>query len=322
MKKQLNTLWLIVLCSITFNVLAANDKKVVLITQVVEHPALNKTTQGIIDGLAESGFVKDKNLTVRVESAQANIALASQIANKYIGQNPDVLVGVGTMAAQSFVKYTNTMDAKLVFSSITDPVSANLATNKAQMQNITGVANFIAIAPQIELMQSLQPKLQSIGIIYNPAEMNAKHIILQLEKVCIAKNIKLHKQAITKTADAAQAATKLATMVDAIFISNDNTALSSLQSIVRAALIQKVPVYVSDVDAIAQGAIAALGPNQYALGKQTGYMLAKILQGQDINKLAIEWPNSQEIGINFAMAKQLGIVVPEYVKKNAVVFVD
>lgn len=322
MKKLLNTLWLIVLCSIAFNVLAANDKKVVLITQVVEHPALNKTTQGIIDGLAESGFIKDKNLTMRVESAQANIALASQIANKYIGQNPDVLVGVGTMAAQSFVKYTNTMDAKLVFSSITDPVTANLATNKAQMKNITGVANFIAIAPQIELIQSLQPKLQKIGIIYNPAEMNAQHIIVQLEKVCTAKNIKLHKQAITKTADAAQAATKLATMVDAIFISNDNTALSSLQSIVRAALIQKVPVYVSDVDAIAQGAIAALGPNQYALGKQTGFMLAKILQGQDINKLAIEWPNSQEIGINLAMAKQLGIVVPESVKKNAVVVVD
>ena len=97
---------IIMLLCATWAIAADNVKKKVVISQFVDHPALNKTTQGIIDGLAKHGYKRGVNLDLRVESAQANTALATQIAAKLIAQQPDVVVGVATISAQSFVKYT------------------------------------------------------------------------------------------------------------------------------------------------------------------------------------------------------------------------
>ncbi len=295
----------------------ANMPKI-LILQVADHPAIQQTTQGIIDTLKAKGYVPGENLILRVESAQANSATAMQITNKFIAQEPSVVVGVGTMAAQGFVKYTQANRIKLIFSSVTDPVSAKLASaNDNNMRNISGISNFVPMQPQVELMKVLQPNLKSIGIIYNPGEIKSVKIVQQLEHVCNSMHIKLQKQAITKTTDAVQATKKLAASTDAVFICNDNTALSSLQSIVLAAMQGKVPVYVSDTDAVALGALAALGPNQYALGQQTGAMIVKVLEGADINALPIELPAQTELVINAAVAKKLGIDIPSSIAAKA-----
>ena len=291
----------------------------VAIMQVTDHPALNKTTQGIIDALADAGFKNKENFNIRVESAQANSLMAAQIAQKFVAQNPTVVVGVGTLAAQSFIKYANDNRAKLVFSSVTDPIAANLEmANKQNIPNVTGVSNFVALEPQIQLIKQIQPNLKSLGIIYNSGEINSVKIIAQLEKICTAQNINLRKQAIAKTADAMQASVKLAGQVDAVFISNDNTALSSLQTIIKSAAQKNIPVYVSDTDAVAMGALAALGPNQYDIGKQTGKMIAQVLQGTSPSSIAIEYPVKTELVINTVMAKKLKINLPANLLKNAV----
>lgn len=288
-----------------------NGKKKICISQVVDHPALNKTTQGIIEGLEESGFKRGINLEVRIESAQANTTMAAQIASKFVSQNPDVVVGVGTISAQSFLKFTAKNKVKLVFSSVTDPVAAHLANsdNKA-LDNITGVSNFVRLEPQLQMIKDIQPNLKRLGVIYNHGEINSVSIIHNLEEACNLYNIILQKQTVTKTADVAQAVVKLASSVDAIFISNDNTALSSLRSIVQAANLRNIPVYVSDTDAVELGALASLGPNQLEVGRQTGRMIAKVLQGIEISSMPIEYPAKSELFINMQAASFVSLPIP------------
>lgn len=304
------------------NVMAAdkeNSLNQVLISQVVEHPALDATTKGIIDGLEKNGFKRGINLTVRVESAQANVALASQIAAKFINQNPDVVVGVGTLSAQSFVKYAQENKVKLIFSSVTDPVGASLVKSlNTPGNNISGVSNFVDLEPQLELFKKLQPDLKNLGVLYNPGEINSISIIKKLEILCPKLGITLVKQTANKTADVAQTATKLASRVEAIFISNDNTALGALQSIVRAANKAKVPVYVSDTDAVKLGALAALGPNQYQIGLQTGKMIARTLNGESISKMPVEFPNKTDLYINLEAAKITSTMIPKDIKAQAI----
>jgi putative tryptophan/tyrosine transport system substrate-binding protein len=291
--------------------LASKPKKV-FISKVVDHPALDSTVNGIIDVLTENGYKTGENLVVKVESAQATMLLAAQIAMKYLNQSPDVVVGVGTITAQSFAKYALENKVKLVFSSVTDPVAANLVSDiKENNNNITGVSNFVNLEPQINLFLKLQPNLKKLGIIYNPTEINSVSIVKKLEKLCTDKSITLIKQTINKTADASQATVRIASKVDAIFISNDNTALSALTTIIQAANKFKIPVYVSDTDAVSAGALAALGPNQYQVGKQTGKMIAKLLQGEDMKSMPVEFPIDNQLFINIEVAKRLGIEVPQ-----------
>ncbi len=295
---------------ILFNTSASAAQKV-LISQTVDHPALNITTQGIIDALAGAGYAAGQDFEIRTESAQANGSLAGQIAQKFVHQNPDVVVGVGTLSAQSFRKPASQGKIKLIFSSVTDPLGAGLVNTLEQPgRNTSGVSNFVDLAPQLKMFQKIQPNLKKLGFLYNPGEANSVYLLQQLQALGVSLHLEIVPQGVMKTADVAQAATKLAQDVDAIFISNDNTALSSLQSILKIAHSAKIPVYVSDTDAVAQGALAALGPNQYDIGQSTGKMIVKILEGQDMAQQAVGFPEKIELYINAETAALLGIEIP------------
>ena len=96
---------LLLACAVTSNVIA--DQKSVAITQIVEHPALDSVRQGVKDELAERGYVVDKNLKWQYESAQGNPTTAAQIARKFAGDAPDVIVAIATPSAQTCLLYTS-----------------------------------------------------------------------------------------------------------------------------------------------------------------------------------------------------------------------
>ncbi len=289
------------------------ERKVkIYINQLVEHPALDATTKGIVEGLSDAGYIEDYNLNLKIESAQGNVSLAGQIANKFVSNEPDIVVGVGTVAAQSFVKYAREGKTKLIFTTITDPIAANLVQNLEQPGgNISGVSNFIPLGPQIEMFKRVKPTMQKIGFLYNPGELNSISLIKKLKEICPKYGIELISMAASKSSEVAQTAIKLSSSVDAIFISNDNTALSALSVIVKAANAQKIPVFVSDTDIVVDGAIAALGPNQYAIGRQTANMIIRVIKGEDISKMPIEFPQKTELVLNLKVAEKLGIILPK-----------
>lgn len=314
--KILYSLLFIAAIGVTSTCYAEQPRKKVLISQATEHPALDATTQGIIAGLLKNNYQRGANLDLRVESAQSNGALAAQIANKFVQQQPDVVVAVGTLTAQSFVKYASKDKVKLVFVSVTDPVSASIVKSIQQPgNNTTGVSNFVALEPQLKLFKELQPNLKRLGIMYNPGEINSVVIVEKLEQACKQYNIALIKQAVPRTIDIPQAATKLADSCDAILISNDNTMLSAIQSIIKASNNKKIPVYVSDTDVVSQGSLAALGPNQYEIGVQAGNMIAKLLDGASIAEMPVQFPNQSQLYINLVAAQKSDILVrPELLK--------
>jgi putative ABC transport system substrate-binding protein len=138
-----------------------------------------------------------------------------------------------------------------------------------------------------------------------------------LEKVCKKKGIELISQGISRISDIYQAADKLSKITDAIFISNDNLALSGISSIVSVCNRNKIPVYVSDTDQVINGCLAALGPNQYDVGRQTGEIVKRIIDGEDINKIAVAYPKEKELYLNLKSAKILGIEISNALKKQA-----
>src|SRR6516225_1192773 len=102
----------------------AADQKSVAVTAIVEHPALDATRDGIKAALKEAGFEEGKNLKWQYQSAQGNPGTAAQIARKFVGDQPDVVVGIATPTAQALVAATKSIP--VVFATVTDPVGAQL----------------------------------------------------------------------------------------------------------------------------------------------------------------------------------------------------
>jgi putative ABC transport system substrate-binding protein len=280
----------------------------VSICKAIEHEALDAVVSGIRDYLGEV------DVQYTIDTCQGNPAIASQMISKFVGNGTSVVVAVGTTPAQVAFTYARKGRTKLVFSSVTNP--GNISTNLSGT-NTTGVSNFVPLEPQVKLMTEIQPGLRNLGIIYNTGEANSADIVMKLREVVRGFDVDLIEQGIQKASDIPQAVEALlAKGAEAVFISNDNMALANIPLIVR--LCKRVPVYVSDTDQVAKGCVAALGPNQYDIGIQTGKMIEKVLHGGDINAVGIEYPSTTELHINKTKAREIGLSIPQGVLDQAV----
>ncbi len=288
---NINILFKIILFFFLFPLVSAQSTPLkISILQTIEHPALDATRQGLLDELQKLGYEKGE-----YQSAQGSTALAAQIAQKFISDHPDLIVAIGTTAAQAALNASKGTDIPVVFSSVTDPLAAKLVSNlNSPGGRITGVSNFVAVEPQFKLFKKQFPTLKILGIIYNPGEVNSMALLSAMEKAAKEFDLKLVKVTATKTSDVLAASRSLCGKVDAIFINNDNTALSAFKSVVKSAQECNIPAFVSDVDLMDQGASVALGPNQTELGRQTAHMVDFILKNPKAPMPSVAFPKKTE----------------------------
>lgn len=291
---------------------------IVNILQIVEHEALNQTRKGIEEELKNAG------IQYRYESAQGNPALASQIAQKFKGDRPNAMVGIGTTATQALIASNRQCDIPIIFSSVTDPVGSRIVTQlKHPSACITGVSNFIPPKQQFALFKKILPKLKRLGIIYNPGETNSVSLLSTMTKEATPFGIELINAGAYNTKEVVDATLSLINKVDAIFINNDNTALSAFDAIINIATPHKIPVFVSDTDMLSKGALAALGPKQYELGKQTGKMIIELLlQKKSPQEISVQFPEKIELHLNLKIADALHIKIPTEIQKEATYLYD
>ncbi|EOW9419456.1 ABC transporter substrate-binding protein [Vibrio cholerae] len=288
----------------------------VAVSQIVEHPALDATRQGLLDGLKAKGYEEGKNLEFDYKTAQGNPAIAVQIARQFVGENPDVLVGIATPTAQALVSATKTIP--IVFTAVTDPVGAKLVKQLEQPgKNVTGLSDLSPVEQHVELIKEILPNVKSIGVVYNPGEANAVSL-MELLKLSAAKHgIKLVEATALKSADVQSATQAIAEKSDVIYALIDNTVASAIEGMIVAANQAKTPVFGAATSYVERGAIASLGFDYYQIGVQTADYVAAILEGKEPGSLDVQVAKGSDLVINKTAAEQLGITIPEAVLARA-----
>lgn len=269
------------------------------ILQTTDHPALNVTREGFLEELSVLGY---KDACIELQSAQGNTALAAQIAQKFLSSHPDMILAIGTTAAQAALTAAKGTRVPIVFASVTDPLSAKLVSSLEKPDGIiTGVSNFVSVEPQFALFKKLVPHLKTIGVVYNPGEANSVAMLDKMKVAAQELELNLSLAAASKTSDVMEAAQSLCGKADALFVNNDNTALAAFKSVVKAAQTCGIPAFVSDVDLLNQGALAAMGPNQFDLGRQAARMTDRILSNPGQPLPPVEFPQKMEEHVNKAL---------------------
>ncbi|EJL6538193.1 ABC transporter substrate-binding protein [Vibrio cholerae] len=288
----------------------------VAVSQIVEHPALDATRQGLLAGLKAKGYEEGKNLEFDYKTAQGNPAIAVQIARQFVGENPDVLVGIATPTAQALVSATKTIP--IVFTAVTDPVGAKLVKQLEQPgKNVTGLSDLSPVEQHVELIKEILPNVKSIGVVYNPGEANAVSL-MELLKLSAAKHgIKLVEATALKSADVQSATQAIAEKSDVIYALIDNTVASAIEGMIVAANQAKTPVFGAATSYVERGAIASLGFDYYQIGVQTADYVAAILEGKEPGSLDVQVAKGSDLVINKTAAEQLGITIPEAVLARA-----
>lgn len=291
----------------------------VVITQIVEHDALTKEREGIIQALKDAGFEDGKTVTILYENAQGNIATASQIAAGFASRQPDVAVGISTPSAQSLIQPMAKQGVPVVFAAVTDPLEARLvsALGGERPENVTGVSDGLPLRPQLDLVQKLMPAAQTIGILYNPGETNSAKAVAKLQELAPQMGFSLVFATTARTADTITAALSLVGKTQAIFIPNDNTAMASIAAIVTMGRVNKLPVFTPDYDSVERGVLAVRAASHTTMGYKAGQLVAKILKGEKASVLPVEVDHPLDLAINVTSAEAMGISIPEEMKRLA-----
>ncbi|MBL4876050.1 MAG: ABC transporter substrate-binding protein [Cohaesibacteraceae bacterium] len=172
MRHFTKTLLIGTIAGLMISAVHAADMKKVAISTIVEVPALTETKDGILEALAARGYIEGKTITVDYQNANGNMPTQQQIAKKFVGSQPDVIIPITTPTSQSMAAATKTIP--IVFATVTDPVKAKLIPGYTNLQgNITGVSDAAPIGPQLDFFKRIIPGLTKIGFVYNPGLDNS-----------------------------------------------------------------------------------------------------------------------------------------------------
>lgn len=287
----------------------ATKKIKVGITQIVEHPALNKAKQGFKDALKEAGI----DVEYDEKNANGEVATANLIANTLVSSKPDLIYTIATTTTQAVAQATN--DIPVVFSAITDPESAGILK-----ENVTGVSDRVNIKQQLELMKKLNPNAKKVGVIFNSSEQNSMVQVNDLKTAASELGMEVVATGVTQASEIPQASETLIGEVDMIYTPTDNLVASLINLITEKAIAAKKIVFGAEAAHVEGGALITQGVDYYELGKRAGQMAIEILKGKKPSEIKIETVELNDIVVNEKTLNALGISLPEEIK-NKVKFI-
>lgn len=301
---------------------SAQDKPLLRIgvTKIVSHAALDADEKGFEAALASAGFKDGVNIRYDRQNAQGDPAKAAAIAQKFVDDKVDLIHSIATPTTQAVLK----LNARIpvVFSSITDPVSAGIvpgdsAAGKKTGTMVTGVSDLWPVLLQMETYAKFVPKAKKWGTIFNPAEVNSVTHVKAMRAAAKTLGLELLEVNVSSGAEVEQAARSLVGKVDAITITSDNTTVAHIDQIAKVCDANKIALFAGDVDSVPRGAIAAYGMDYFLVGYSAGKKAALVLKG--VKPGDIPWGPVEKFSlvINQKAARAQGVSIPPALLKKA-----
>ncbi|MCL2402629.1 MAG: ABC transporter substrate-binding protein [Coriobacteriia bacterium] len=280
------------------------------IVQPIEHPALDDVYRGFLAELADQGYIEGENLELDFQNAQGDSATLSTIADRFVNQDKDLVLSIGTGPSQTMAAKTTTMP--ILGAAITSFTVAELVdSNEVPGGNVTGTSDMAPVVKQTELLMELLPDAQTVGFIYNSSEANSVEQVSLIKAELESRGLDTREVAVTNTNEVQQAMASLTRDVDVIYTPTDNTIASAMAMVGEISLESGVPVIPGASTMVEEGGLATAGVDYYELGRVTALMAIDLLHGADPATMPVRIMTEEStIVINGEVAEALGIEIP------------
>lgn len=290
---------------------ASADGLTIGIAQFAEHPSLDNCREGFIAGLAEAGYIEGENVTFVFQNAQSDMGMAQQIAQQ-LSQSCDLVCAIATPMAQAAVNACMDSGKPVIYTAVSDPVAAMLSrADGTSPLNTTGTCDLLPVEAQLKLIRALMPDAQKIGILYTTSETNSESQLALYQSLAGQYGFAIVPSGISTGADIPLALDSLLPQVDCLTNLTDNTVVSYLPMVLDKATQAGKPVFGSEIEQVRNGCIASEGVEYISLGRQTGLMAGRVLNGESAGDIPFECSDGGDMCYNPTVAAALGIAIPE-----------
>lgn len=289
------------------------------VIQYMPHESLDDAYEGFVAGLEEAGYVEGENLELDFQNASGEVSNCQQICDVFANSDTDLVLAIATPAAQSAVNVFQETEIPVLFTAVTDAVSAGLVeSNEAPGKNVTGTLDMPVIADQIAVIKDVLPEASKLAILYTSSEVNSEIQAEEAKAAAEALGMEVVIQTSSTSNDIPQVISSVVGTVDAIYIPSDNAFANAMATVNSTAVENQIPVFCAVEAMIAEGGIATTAIDYYELGKQTAAQAVRVLNGEAASEIAVETQKECALVVNKTFAESVGVEVPAEVLDNAV----
>jgi putative ABC transport system substrate-binding protein len=273
--------------------------------------AANDTTIGLIQGLAEMGFVEGRN--VIVEQRFAEVERLPSLAAEMVLQDRAVIAAVGTNSAIAAKAATRTVP--IVFDIGSDPVELGLVVSfNRPGGNLTGTAALGTeiSAKRLELLRKLVPRADVIAMLVGSADLPYDQAEIRgLQSAARALGVRLLLLAASSKADIAAAFATLAEQSAGALLVGGAVALANARDqIISLAARHSIPTMFYYASHVGAGGLISYGLDLPEVYRQTGIYIGRILKGEKPADLPVQRPTRFKLMINLNTARAIGLEIP------------
>ena len=290
------------------------------VVQLVDHGLLNITRDAFLEEMKRLGYENGKNVVIDVANANGDAATVSSILDKFLHDRVDIVVPISTGCTQPAINKIKHIP--IVFATVANPFIIGAGkTDTDHLSNVTGVYGATPVDKLLGLARSFVPGRIKIGTIWDPSQENSA---LQMKKLkdLLSKtpDVAFAGATISNSSEVYQAALTVVNKgIHAFVLIPDHLVFSAFESVVKAADSRRIPIFLSDVERLKDGALATYGFDIAQSGIQAARMVDRIMRGEKPAQIPFERYSKVTIGVNLTVAKKLNIPVPPDIMARATV---
>jgi putative ABC transport system substrate-binding protein len=265
-------------------------------------------------GLATTGFVEGKNVTIEYRWAHGRNDRLPALATELTRARVNVLAAPGSLASALAAKAA-TSTIPVVFETGAEPVAAGLVTSLNKPGgNITGVTSLNAqVGPKrLEALYELVPAATAFALLINPTNpRNAEASARSMQTAAQALKLRLHILHASSE-DEFETVFNKARVLGAAGLVIANETYYAMRSDPLGQLAQRhaMPAAHQSREFAAAGGLMSYGGDVIESHRQAGIHTGRVLKGEKPADLPVQQVTKVQMVINLKAAKALGLTVP------------
>ena len=283
-------------------------RPIIGVVQVSSLAPLDEAREGFYKALADSGFVRDVNVTFIERNAQGDVPTLSLIMRDFVQQGATQVATFSSIATQTAIK--SITDRPVIFGAVANPYLIGAGTSATSHRpNVTGAEIPLPVDSTLAVAVATFPKARVWGTLFDPADPFAEFYLDMAKRKAERMGIRFVSIACTSAQDIPASVQALhAQGVGGIMQLPSIMIGGGFPALVKQARELGMVVVASNTGY--PGAPLSIGASFYDNGYAQGLVMIRVLRGESPAKIPFQKSANPKIVVDLGAANDFGVAIP------------
>jgi putative ABC transport system substrate-binding protein len=273
-------------------------------------PEVNNRIKQFRLGLRDLNWIEGRDILIDFRFAGSDLESITRHVAELIKAAPEVIVSYATPGLAAVRRATSTIP--IVFVNVTDPLGQGVVPSLAHPGgNITG---FSFIEPEIvgkwiNLLGDVRPGLSRVALMFNPDTAPFFDSYYRSFRGSPQQSaVEVEVAHVRTAAEIESVITKLGSEAGSgLMLGSDAFIVNMREPIIKLANERGLPTISPYRQFVAEGSLAAYGPDTGDISRRASAYVDRILKGEQAGNLPVQSPIRFELAVNLKTARALGL---------------